>query len=107
MQGQLAGLGPEAGPHSPGASTCRLWDSSSPRPTGSGASQPVGSVASHAKGHLPSSQLVMGPGVHLHSRKAFPGRSSQQLSLGCSAGRFSLWTMLQVEGSPRRDQRLP
>ena len=41
VQGQLAGLGPEAGPHSPGASTCRLWDRSSPRPTGSGASQPV------------------------------------------------------------------
>lgn len=42
-QGQLTGLGPEAGPRSPGVSTCRLWDCSfSPRPTRSSVSQPVG-----------------------------------------------------------------
>lgn len=44
-QGQLAGLDPRAGPRSPGASTCRLWNRSlSPRPTGSGALQLVGAL---------------------------------------------------------------
>ena len=45
VQGQLAGLDRRAGPHSPGASTCRLWNHSlSPRPMGSGASQPMGAL---------------------------------------------------------------
>ena len=72
-QGQVAGLSPEAGPRSPRASTCRPWGhhfSLTPLTEAHGlwCIPACGhSAASCAKGRLPSSQLVTGPGIHPRS----------------------------------------
>lgn len=72
-QGQVAGQSPEAGPRSPGASTCRPWGhhfSPTPLTEAHGLWRIPArghSAASCAKDRLPPSQLVTGPGIHPRS----------------------------------------
>lgn len=108
-QGQLAGLDPRAGPRSPGASTCRLWNHSlSPRPAGSGASQPVVLCGQPCQG--PPAFLSAGHGAWCppacQESLLWSLLPAAQLSW-LPSWRFSLQMMLRVEDSPRRDQDLP